>query len=76
MAQSQKESIKIGDVGKDFLCNLRTNRRQKIEGNPPVDKKDLSFWELMRLLKQFFIQNPKQYLELVKMEYKNKNKNG
>lgn len=70
MAQSQKGSIKVGDKGKLFYDNLRTNRRQKIDNNPPTDKQDLSYWEMTELLKRFFLQNPKQYLELVKMEYK------
>lgn len=70
MAQSQKGSIKVGDKGKIFYDNLRTNRRQKIEGSPPTDKQDLSYWEMTELLKRFFTENPEQYLKLVKMEYK------
>ncbi len=70
MAQSQKGSIKVGDKGKLFYDNLRTNRRQKIDGNLPTDKIDLSYWEMTELLKQFFEENNDLYLKLVKMEYK------
>lgn len=58
-----KLSIKICDIGTEFLKKLRTNRRKM-----DVDDADLSYWRLIKLITKYFKLNNNAYSELVKLE--------
>lgn len=58
-----KTSVKLSNVGIDFLKNLRTNRR-KVE----TDDKDLSYWELIEVMVKYFKLNNDKYIEVVKIK--------
>lgn len=58
-------SLRISELGMEFLDRLRTNRRKN-----DVDNKDLSNWKLLELIYLYFKNNNKEYQDLLKMEYK------
>jgi len=63
MGSPQKKSIKACEEGITFFQNLRTNRRKA-----DVDKADLSYWRLIKLISKYFRLNNSDYLKLVQME--------
>lgn len=59
---SIKTSVKLSNVGIDFLKKLRTNRRKM-----DVDEEDLSYWKLIEVIARHFRNRNDEYLELVKL---------
>lgn len=59
-----KKTVKLTDVGMDFLDRFRTNRR--IQG---ADKRDSPNWKLEEIIYQYLKKNEKIYQELLKWEW-------
>lgn len=60
-----KKTVKLTDIGMDFLDRFRTNRRK--QGS---DERDAPNWKLVEIIYQYFKENDKEYKDLLKMEYK------
>lgn len=60
-----KLSIKICNAEVEFFKNLKRNRIKA-----DIDMIGLSYWEMVRLIVNYFKSNNDEYLKLVQMEYK------
>ena len=59
-----KKTVKLTDVGMQFLDRFRTNRRKQ-----GIDKRDSPNWKLQEIIYQYFKNNDKEYQDLLKLEY-------
>lgn len=61
----EKLSIKICNDGVEFFRNLKRNRIKA-----DTDMIGLSYWEMVKLIVNYFKNNNDEYLKLIKIEYK------